>query len=128
MTSTESGYLTSDTESSVNIFVGNEQINKDRVRNGIQVPHLIESWGQSSSAYLGIVNGIPNPQNHMTSKGVIRSFGNFLVAGNLKETSTAGVIRSLPGVVRTSDVAVPGSVPQNWNPFAAGTNTADEFV
>ena len=63
-----------------------------------------------------------------TSCGVIRSFGNFLVAGNLKETSTAGVIRSLPGVVRTSDVAVPGSVPQNWNPFAEGTNTADEFT
>ena len=63
-----------------------------------------------------------------TSCGVIRSFGNFLVAGNLKETTTAGVIRSLPGVVRTSDVAVPGSVPQNWNPFAPGTNTADEFV
>ena len=77
LTSTESGYLTSDTESSVNIFVGNEQINKDRVRNGIQVPHLIETWGQSSSAYLGIINGIPNPQNHMTSKGVIRSFGAF---------------------------------------------------
>ncbi len=35
LTSTESGYLTSDTESSVNIFVGNEQINKDRVRNFI---------------------------------------------------------------------------------------------
>ena len=34
----------------------------------------------------------------------------------------------MPGVVRTSDVAVPGSVPQNWNPFAPGTNTADEFV
>tara|TARA_A100001035_G_scaffold95419_2_gene74874 strand:- start:3289 stop:5397 length:2109 start_codon:yes stop_codon:yes gene_type:complete len=63
-----------------------------------------------------------------TSCGVIRSFGNFLVAGNLKETTTAGVIRSLPGVVRTSDVAVPGSVPQNWNPFAEGTNTADEFT
>jgi len=63
-----------------------------------------------------------------TSCGVIRSFGNFLVAGNLKETSTAGTIRILPGVVRTSDVAVPGSVPQNWNPFAAGTNTADEFT
>ena len=77
LTSTESGYLTNETESSVNIFVGNEQINKDRVRNGIQVPHLIETWGQSSSAYLGIVNGIPNPQNHMTSRGVIRSFGAF---------------------------------------------------
>ena len=63
-----------------------------------------------------------------TRCGVIRSFGNFLVAGNLKESTTAGVVRSLPGVVRTSDVAVPGSVPQNWNPFAEGTNTADEFT
>jgi len=63
-----------------------------------------------------------------TSCGVIRAFGNFLVAGNLKETTTAGTIRILPGVVRTSDVAVPGSVPQNWNPFAPGTNTADEFT
>ena len=59
LTSTESGYLTSDTEDAINIFVGNEQINKDRVRNGIQVPHLIQTWGQSSSAYLGIINGIP---------------------------------------------------------------------
>ena len=60
--------------------------------------------------------------------GVIRSFGNLLVAGNLKEVTTDGVINQMPGVVRTSDVAVPGSVPQNWNPFAAGTNTADEFT
>ena len=77
LTSTESGYINSDTEDAINIFVGNEQINKDRVRNGIQVPHLIQTWGQSSSAYLGIINGIPYAKNHMTSKGVIRSFNAF---------------------------------------------------
>ena len=77
LTSTESGYLNSDTEDAINIFVGNEQINKDRVRNGIQVPHLIQTWGQSSSAYLGIINGIPYAKNHMTSTGVIRSFSAF---------------------------------------------------
>ena len=60
--------------------------------------------------------------------GVIRAFGNFLVAGNLKEVTSDGTINEMPGVVRTSDVAVPGSVPQNWNPFAPGTNTADEFT
>ena len=60
--------------------------------------------------------------------GVIRAFGNFLVAGNLKEVTSDGTINEMPGVVRTSDVAVPGSVPQNWNPFAPGVNTADEFV
>ena len=61
--------------------------------------------------------------------GVIRSFGDFLIAGNLVERATDGsVIRALPGVVRTSDIAAPGSIPQNWNPFATAVNTADEFV
>ena len=63
--------------------------------------------------------------------GVIRSFGDFLVAGNLSErdeTDSDIIIRSLPGVVRSSDVAAPGAIPNNWNPFAAGTSTADEFV
>ena len=62
--------------------------------------------------------------------GVLRSFGSFIVAGNLKEVDkvNGNLIRKMTGVVRTSDVAVPGSLPQNWNPFAAGTNTADEFT
>jgi len=63
--------------------------------------------------------------------GVVRSFGDFLVAGDLierDETDNNIVIRSLPGVIRTSDVAKPGNVPNNWNPFAAGVSTADEFV
>ena len=62
--------------------------------------------------------------------GVIRSYKNLLVAGNLTEydnTNTV-IVRRLAGVVRTSDVAAPGAVPANWNPFAAGTNTADEFT
>ena len=55
----------------------------------------------------------------------------MLVAGDLTEvdsTNPAKIIRRLSGVVRTSDVAVPGSVPNNWNPFAAGVSTADEFT
>ena len=62
--------------------------------------------------------------------GVIRAYKNLLVAGNLTEydnTNTV-IVRRLAGVVRTSDVAAPGAVPANWNPFAAGTNTADEFT
>ena len=39
-----------------------------------------------------------------------------------------GVIRSLPGVVRSSDIAAPGQIPANWNPFAMAVNTADEFT
>ena len=38
------------------------------------------------------------------------------------------IVRRLSGVVRTSDVAAPGAVPNNWNPFRAGVSTADEFT
>jgi hypothetical protein len=62
--------------------------------------------------------------------GVIRAYKNLLVAGNLTEYDNTNtiIVRRLAGVVRTSDVAAPGAVPANWNPFAAGTNTADEFT
>ena len=63
--------------------------------------------------------------------GVIRAFGDFLIAGNLTERDENDeniIIRSLPGVIRTSDVAKPGAIPNNWNPFAAGVSTADEYV
>ena len=70
LTSTESNYITTGAESSLNIFVGNEQINKDRVRNGIHVSHLVQSWNNECSAYLG-----PDPKNHMRSRGVIKSGG-----------------------------------------------------
>ena len=63
---------------------------------------------------------------------IVRAFGDFLVAGNLveRDTVTQGnpIVRRLTGVVRSSDVAQPGSIPANWNPFAAGVSTADEFV
>ena len=62
--------------------------------------------------------------------GVVRSFGNLLVAGDLVEvdSSTSTVIRRLTGVVRTSDIAITGTIPNNWNPFAGGASTADEFT
>lgn len=36
-------------------------------------------------------------------------------------------IRDLPGVVRISDAAAPGSIPNNWNPYSQGVSTAEEF-
>jgi len=63
--------------------------------------------------------------------GIIESFGNLLVAGDLTEIDSVDptkIIRRLSGVVRTSDVAAPGAVPNNWNPFSAGVSTADEFT
>ena len=38
------------------------------------------------------------------------------------------IVRDLNGVVRTSDVAAPGNIPQSWNPFMTGANTADEIA
>ena len=62
--------------------------------------------------------------------GVIRAYKNLLIAGNLTEydNTNTTILRRLAGVIRTSDVAAPGAVPANWNPFAAGVNTADEFT
>ena len=64
----------------------------------------------------------------VVTSGVIESFGDLLVAGNLTEKVGNNIVRRLSGVVRTSDVAVPGSVPNNWNPFSSGVSTADEFT
>ncbi len=60
--------------------------------------------------------------------GVVRAYGNLLIAGNLREVDEDGSIRTLTGTIRTSDVAGPGEIPQNWNPFSLGVNTADEFI
>ena len=66
------------------------------------------------------------------SAAIVRAFGDFLVAGNLVERDSVisgnPIVRRLTGVVRSSDVAQPGAIPNNWNPFAAGVSTADEFV
>jgi len=66
---------------------------------------------------------------HVTA-GIIRSFGDLLVAGDLTERDAVSnaIVRRLSGVVRTSDVASPGAVPNNWDPFSAGVSTADEFT
>jgi len=77
-----------------------------------------------------IVIYIQSVDKVILTAGVIRAFGNLLIAGNLRETSvaTGQIVRRLTGAIRTSDVAPPGSIPTNWNPFAAGVSTADEFI
>lgn len=42
--------------------------------------------------------------------------------------SSGTAVRNQPGVVRISDVAAPGTIPHNWNPYSEGVSTADEFV
>ena len=61
--------------------------------------------------------------------GIVVAYGNLLIAGDLTEfDSSDNVIRDLRGVIRSSDVAAPGTIPQNWNPFAIGAGTADELI
>lgn len=69
-----------------------------------------------------VISITSDPVTSVTAK-VIRAYGNTLVAGNLEDTE-----RTLTGTIRTSDVAAPGEIPQNWNPFTLGVNTADEFT
>ena len=64
----------------------------------------------------------------VVTAGVIRAYGSLLVAGNLREVAGTRIVRNLAGLIRTSDVAPPGSIPANWNPFRNGANTADEFT
>ena len=59
---------------------------------------------------------------------VIRTFGESLIAGNITEKDGSNTVRKLTGVIRISDVAAPGAFPTNWNPYAAGVSTADEFI
>ena len=68
------------------------------------------------------------PATSEVTAGVVRAYGNLLVAGNLVERAGATVLRTLTGTIRTSDVAGPGAIPTNWNPFNIGVNTADEFI
>jgi len=91
--------------------------------------HIITASAQLISGYK-IVLYVQSLDKVSLSAGVIRSFGNLLIAGDLKEVSTATgkTVRRLTGGVRTSDVAPPGAIPTNWNPFAAGVSTADEFI
>jgi hypothetical protein len=60
---------------------------------------------------------------------LIKSYRDILIAGDLRiiDTSDGSTIRRLPGLIRTSNIAAPGSLPTNWNPFSSGANTADEI-
>ena len=163
------------------------------VNNGLEAPRFIlDSEDNTETANVPVFAELPNwasyaadpiylaalsmmptegvdPRTLRTTAGVIRDFGDFLVAGNLIERAniaevnaqgmfigienSAGelytsaelldpananvtlrvirantVIRALPGIVRSSDIAAPGAIPQNWNPFATAVNTADEFT
>lgn len=117
------------------------------VNNGLEAPRFIldsedntitanvsdfaELPGWDSYAVVTDTTTVPPTETTIATvtAGVVRAFGDFLVAGNLIERdSDNAVVRGLPGIIRSSDIAAPGNVPQNWNPFLGASNTADEFT
>ena len=114
-----------DEETGTTIITARERI--------VDVSGTVTQWGVSNGDTVTFT--ITTTPQIRVSAGVIRSYGNLLVAGNLKEYErnssggfSATVLRDMPGVVRTSDVAAAGSIPSNWNPFHNGVNTAEEFT
>ena len=79
--------------------------------------------GSTNGGNRYIITTVTDPIATVTA-GVVRAYGNLLVAGNLIEDGG----RTMTGTIRTSDVAGPGQIPTNWNPFNIGVNTADEFI
>ena len=61
-----------------------------------------------------------------SGSGDIVTYWTFDMSNNAPPPTV--VVRDLNGVVRTSDVAAPGNIPQSWNPFMTGANTADEIA
>lgn len=60
------------------------------------------------------VSGLPDGVSYATVRYTIVTSGK--------------AIRNQPGVVRISDVAAPGGIPHNWNPYTVGVSTAEEFT
>lgn len=61
-----------------------------------------------------VINSLPLGLDYSTVRYTIMSGGK--------------AIRNQPGVVRISDVAAPGGIPHNWNPYSVGVSTAEEFT
>ena len=87
--------------------------------------------GSTNGGNRYVITTVTAPIARVTA-GVVRAYRNLLVAGNLVEHTGSGddeeVARTMTGTIRTSDVAGPGQIPTNWNPFNIGVNTADEFL
>ena len=106
------------------------------VNNAIETPRYMTDTlgGDSSVLHLADLPGwagymVMDSEVGYVTAGVITAAGNTLLAGNLTEYDDSDqVIRSLRGVVRSSDVAAPGEIPTNWDPNQDAVNTADDLV
>ena len=100
------------------------------VNNGLEAPrYILDSEDNRTTENVMMFEDLPGWDSYAVvtdpdtgaettvatvTAGVIRSFGSFLVAGNLVERAAPvgnappEVIRGLPGVIRSSDVAAPG--------------------
>jgi hypothetical protein len=107
-------------------------VSTDSVSNTTLATPAYDSVSSSSSALKDgerfvIYKQSKNPLNIRAN--LIKPFRDILVAGDLRivDSGTGTTSRQLAGLVRTSNVAAPGALPTNWNPYTAGANTADEI-
>lgn len=92
--------------------------------NGIDRPHYI-SFGNEGQNFQTSFQPLPDWPSTLAA-GVVRSYGNLLIAGNLTDRSGA-LVSFQPGTVRISSQAAPGSVPTSWTVGPELLTTADEF-
>src|SRR5580765_5997585 len=84
--------------------------------NGVDVP---QAWIGTPSLVLKLT-ALPNWPTTMSAR-VVRNFGSYLVAFNIKDTTSTPNI--LPHLVQWSNPAAPGTVPTSWaygNPATEG--------
>ena len=93
--------------------------------NTIDRPHYI-TYGTDGSVDETSFQPLPDWPSTL-SAGVVRSFGNLLIAGNLTDRSGA-TVGFQPGTVRLSSQAAAGAIPASWTVGPrTDTTTADEF-
>ena len=86
------------------------------MNNTVNTPQYI-LYGTTGATTETTLTNLPgwNYGGTTVTAGVVRPFKNFLIAGNLTDT-TSGVVTENPGTVRISSAAAAGAIPQNWQP------------
>ena len=97
------------------------------INNGLVAPQHITSQVGTDLVNTDVFAALTNWQSYTptglaavtsVTANIIIAEGNVLLAGGLVERDTNGdLVRNLNSVVRVSDVAAPGTIPDNWNPF-----------
>ena len=97
------------------------------LNNGVDAPQFVlDNTGAGTNLSLGVLTDWNYTAGTTYSAGVIRSFRNVLIAGNITSTTGSTVVNSA-GTIRVSSQAAPGSIPQHWDPLDPANDVGAEF-